>query len=523
MPGNSTHMYGIIHIGSSSLSMMIVNYEDMEHIHVIEKVKKDITFGEEVFITKKLSFGSLKRLCSMLNGLKQLLRDYRVEEYAVYGTAIFREAENWRLILDLIRVYTGFHVHMIDMTQEIYLKHFALQYELRHINRRRNYSYGSEFLFVDITSGCVGLTVWSRGRLTYQHNVHMGTLRLLEIFNRNQRASNQFPQALSEYIHAIMRPLWNDIQRFHPETLVMTGQEARTIASVLKLKKTEDNLVTMDPMQLESLYKAVSTRTPSGLIQDYNLENLSISDEEAEGIIPTIYMFREILNYVTPKKVLMMGTTFLSAVTMYYGAEKTKDPALQDMRAQNLELSRAIARSYYYEPEHSHAMAEYAHIIVDAFRQLNGLTERDEFLLDMAIILYQVGKYINLINSNEIAWSIIRAIDIFGVTDVEKDIVACIAYYDHKGNPGDDDYAFHILPERVKMTVIKLIAIFRLVRAMDISRRQKMKDVTARLADNTLIIEYDSEESTALENWNFEKENDLFKGVFGIEAKLERR
>ena len=90
--------------------MRIVEYREIDDIKVIEEVKKGITFGEEVFMNKRLSFASIRRLCSMLNGLKQLLQDYRVEEYHVYATALFREAKNRRSILDLVRANTGFEV-----------------------------------------------------------------------------------------------------------------------------------------------------------------------------------------------------------------------------------------------------------------------------------------------------------------------------------------------------------------------------------------------------------------------------
>ena len=104
MAEENSFVYGIIHIGSSSLSMRIVEYKDADTIRVIEEVRKETTFGEEVFINKKLSFTSIRRLCDMLNGLKQLLRDYCVTDYKVYATAILREAENRRPVLDLIHV-----------------------------------------------------------------------------------------------------------------------------------------------------------------------------------------------------------------------------------------------------------------------------------------------------------------------------------------------------------------------------------------------------------------------------------
>ena len=73
----------------------------------------------------------------------------------------------------------------------------------------------------------------------------------------------------------------------------------------------------------------------------------------------------------------------------------------------------------------------------------------------MAIILYQIGKYVNLLGSSMQAWNMVRGTDIFGISDREKDIVACIVYYDHKGIPNDDDEPFRILSDESKMTALK--------------------------------------------------------------------
>ena len=217
-------IYGIIHIGSSNVSMRIVQYNNVKDIRVIESVRKDTTFGEEVFNQKRLSFPSIKKLCRMLEGLKQLLMDYQVKVYAVYATAVLREAENCRSIIDLVRVNTGFNVQVVDMPQEIYFKHFGLQYQFKEYNKDAGGRMGNNFLFVDITSGCIGLTVWKKGALCYQHNVHIGTLRLLETFKLNQRDSMDFPQALGEYIHAIMEPLWVTVQKYDIDTVILSGR-----------------------------------------------------------------------------------------------------------------------------------------------------------------------------------------------------------------------------------------------------------------------------------------------------------
>lgn len=518
MAQNKPLIYGIIHIGSAALSMRIVEYRGIDEIKVIEEVKKGITFGEEVFMKKELSFASIRRLCGMLNGLRQLLEDYRVEEYSVFATAIFREAKNRRPILDLIRANTGFEVHVVDMPQEIYFKHFLLQHRIREVNRKRSYALGVNFLFVDITSGCVGLTVWEQGTLKYQQNVHVGTLRLLESFKPNQRDSQDFPQAMAEYIHSIMAPLWKAIRMYHPRCLVLSGREARIMAEMMGLDMDHQDMLEINPSAFYELYRDAGHLPPSIIVQKYH-----ISEQWAPAMIPTAHMYKEILDNVPVERVVMMGTTFIEALSLFYGVVKTHDPELAYMRAQNIELTRSIADRYYYEPDHAEAMETYAHTLIEAFQELNSLGARDEFLLRMAIILCQVGKYLNLLGRSQQACRIVQGIDIFGISDKEKDIVACIVFYDHGKFPSDDDEPFRVLDEHAKMTVLKLVAIFRLVRAMDISRNQKLRDVTAKLSEDRLVIQYDSQENTSLETWMFEKERDLFRNVFGMDAELVRR
>lgn len=511
-------IYGIIHIGSTALSMRIVEYRSISDIRVIEEVKKDVAFGEEVFMKKELSFASIRRLCAMLNGLKQLLEDYRVEDYSVYATAIFREAKNRRSIRDLIRSRTGFDVYVVDMPQEIYFKHFLLQHRLREVNRSLNYALGVNFLFVDITSGCVGLTVWEQGVLKYQQNAHVGTLRLLESFKPNQRASQQFPQAMEENIHSVMAPLWKAIRMYHPRCLVLSGREARLLAEMMNRTMDGNDMLVVDPEDFLGLYHSAA-RLPMAILE----QKYKISGQWAPSVITAANIYKEILDNVPAERMVMMGTTFIEALCLCYGVMKTHDPELAYMRSQNIELTRSIADRYYYEPDHAAAMEKYAHTIIETFSGMSTLGARDEFLLRMAIILCQVGKYLNLLGRSQQSCRIVQGIDIFGISDKEKDIVACIVFYDHGKFPNDDDEPFNVLDEHSKMTALKLVAIFRLVRAMDVSRKQKLRNVTARISEDRLVLFYDSPDSTALETWMFEKEKELFRDVFGMDAELVRR
>lgn len=99
-------------------------------------------------------------------------------------------------------------------------------------------------------------------------------------------------------------------------------------------------------------------------------------------------------------------------------------------------------------------MELYSKVIVQAFDRGNGLNDRDE----------SASHGDHPVPDREVCESgLVHAgveygprTDIFGISDREKDIVACIVYYDHKGIPNDDDELSGILSDESKMTALKL-------------------------------------------------------------------
>ena len=223
-------LYGAIHLGASSMSITIVEYTTIDEVKIIDYASRDVNFGEELFHSKRLSFQTIEEICRLLKGYKRMLDEYGVTDYTVYATAVVREAENRRSIMDQIFVQTGFKVEVVDMPKEIYYKYFGLYY---HMMKQGLTKTKDAALFIDITSGGVGLTVWQKGTLVFQENVHLGTLRVMESFNRNQRSSLSFPAAVGEYLHSMLQPLEEEVRRFNVKYFVLSGDEPREIANLM--------------------------------------------------------------------------------------------------------------------------------------------------------------------------------------------------------------------------------------------------------------------------------------------------
>jgi len=513
MLDNQMLLYGIIHVGASSMSVNIIEYKNLDEMHVIESATREVTFGEEVFQNKILSFESIEDMCRVLKGYKQLMETYGVTEYKVYGTSAIREAENRLFILDRIFIHTGMDVEVVDMPKEIYYKYFALYF---YMYKQGHTNVDEAVLFLDITSGGVGITVWKSGSMVFQENVHIGSLRVMERFNRNQRASSSFSNAVGEYLHSMLAGIKDELHAFNIKRLILAGDEAVTIAQLMGVTEELDELLLIKPKQFIDFVNSFNGVTPTKLITHYNM-----AEHRANIIMPTIILYHEILKMVLVDSLVVSQAGFTQGVSMYYGAEKEQHPYLYMVREQNVQLAESIARRYNVDMEHAKQTERFGLQIFDALRN-NGLSDRFGYLYRITAILCDVGKYINLRNHSTHAYHIIMSTDIFGLSEVEKEVVANAVFYQYKGRPSNDDSNFRQLGKVSKIIVAKLVAILRMAHDLDSSRKQKVTHIALRKEDETIIVTASSTEDMSLEKWTFEEDAEFFRTVFGLDIKLEQ-
>ena len=55
--------YAVLHVGSSSMSITILEYKGIDDVRVIDYAAREVTFGEELFQTSRLSFKTIEEIC----------------------------------------------------------------------------------------------------------------------------------------------------------------------------------------------------------------------------------------------------------------------------------------------------------------------------------------------------------------------------------------------------------------------------------------------------------------------------
>lgn len=511
-----TATFGIIHIGSIHTSMAIVKYHSPTNIEIIESANKEIPLGEEVFRTHHLSFASIHELCHILQGFRQLLLDYRVDEVYPIATTVIREAENRLGILDLLYMRTGFRFHVADMTEEVYYKFFALHHFLKedeHVGTKPT-------LLLDVTSGGLGFTGWQDSTLLFQTNVTGGRLSVLEHFTEEERVSVMFPAAVRDYLHASLSSLWPRIEHADIHTLVLTGFEARILVSHLSggAPGTTQYPAVIDPEKFLEITESLMPLTTHKLMQAFE-----ISERRAQLLLPTLLLYEEVVRTLHIDTILVMNTTFLYGYAAWCGAQRISPKAISEQADLLLDLARSTAMRYNCNLPHISRIDEYATKLFDGLRRVHGLSTRHRLLLRMSALLHETGKFVNLRNYPLHSWQIIMGTDIFGITDAEKEVIACISYYYHRDNPGKKDMHYQRLTQEQKIVADKCCAILRLADALDQGHSGRIQSLAVRLVKEKLYVNYTSEYDISLIRWSFAQASTLFREIFGIEPVLRRK
>lgn len=507
-------LFGAVHVGSEQVSAHIVQYKNVDDIAIIEEASRQVALGEETFKTGQISFSTMGEICELLKGYRRMFAEYGVRDYRLLATTAIREAENRHHIIDQIKVKTGFTVEVLDVPQEIFYKYAAL------FKNIQNYGLdeGREgILFVDISSGGLGITLYENGSIKYQQNIHIGVLRVKESFDKKQRDSAHFQQALAEYIYSVIEPVQQALAGYTIQYLVLAGIETRLLLSMLD-RNTGEKLSFISLADFYKLYdKIIRLNLPQ------IMEAFRLSEQRAEMVLPTLVLYKQILDLTAIGQIVVGGDQMIDGLTLLHIAEKTKSGWLRGIEAQIISLARSLGAKYQYDVKHAVSVEGLSLLLFDKLVKVHGLEDRDRFVLQTAAILHDIGKFVSLRTHYYYSYRLIMSSDILGFSDTEKTMMANIAYYHSKGAPASSDLNLASLTVSQKITVAKLAAIIRLADALDRTHRQKIKSCDVAVRADELVVTIDSQEDFSLEEWTFAEKADFFESVFGIRAVLRNR
>lgn len=494
-----------IDVGSSAVRMKIAQANN-DAFEILDNYEYPLSLGKESFNNSQIRFSTMQTCCDIINNYYDQAHNLDItdSDITLTGTTALREAQNSGYICDQIIVKTGHKINVLEDGEE---KTYIFRHMMRQIEK--NQKSPRCYMMAYIGTGSLGIAVCKNAKVFYSQNIRIGSLKLNEtIGDLAELGDTNAVGAIREYIDATFDQIHAQVDKHSINHLYITGKNASLLKAMYP-----DNM--FSKKEITKLYETICTLLPMQLVNMYNL-----TSEQADVFLPTIALYDKLLTVSKTSSASILDVSLCDAM-LYKSLFPAKFKAMKvDFERSCVMSAESLSKQYGYDKNHAKAVETYALTIFDNLKKLHGFSRKERLYLEVASILHDIGKFINLKSHNRISADIILDSTIIGFTEEEMAIIANIARYHSLGIPTELHGEYNDLSESNKLIVSKLSAILRLADSLDRSHLQKIKDIELELIENKLNVVVSSKRDILLEQWTFQMKSKFFEEVFGIKCSL---
>lgn len=502
----------VIDIGSNALNMSIGQAVNDGEIKVLESLTYPISLGKDTFNTGRISFEKVNKTCEIIKNFLSAAKEYDVTYIKAVATTAVREAQNREFVLDQIQIRTGLCVEVLDDSAE---KTLIYKEVIRRISTTKIYK--SPALMVYIGGGNLGVAVYDAGTLPLTQNIRIGSLRLSEMLFNMQEYEEQYSIVIEDYLRGFKETFYNTLPTAELKHFIASGREIPMIVQLCK-GEIKNGFYHISKEKFTKMYEELKNKTAEQIMEDYDIQ-----EESAELLRYAISIYNMLLNATSANRIIA-PVVFVSDSVLFELLRPKKAAIFNREFERNTVLSaEAVAGRYSYDATHAAYVEKYSLKIFDKLKKMHGLGEKERLYLQVAAIMHDVGKYINIRGHYQHSYEIIKSSEIVGLDMHEMELVACITKYHSTITPALTDYDYNRLSPQDRIVVSKLTAILRISEALDKGHIKKFEDIDIKIKDNTMVIGISTLNNTQIEEWSFASKRVFFEEVYGMKAVIKKK
>ena len=504
----------IIEIGSNSIYFRIAQRKSGK-IEILESIEYPLSLGKDSFSKGKIDFEKIMQSCVLIEEFIKLAEGYgiRPKDIKLIATTAIREAKNREYIIDQIKVKTGITMTILDDSEEKLIMYKEIIRKINNMPELEN----EAVLIAYIGSGSLGVAVYKDNRIIFTQNILIGTLKLSEILGDLKYKTEKLYEVIDEYMSSFTKMLINILPEKKIKHFVVSGSGIRFLRAQCNYVEKNCNYY-HEKEDFIKIYDGVKYKNSEQLVREFN-----VSKERADILLPSMGIYKSILELTDAEKIISPVGDLVDAYIYTVLFEKEMEEIEEMVEESTILTSRNIAKRYFYDEEHAKFVERIALKIYDKLKKFHGMGERERLLLQLAAILHDIGKYVNIKNHYKHSFNIIMASDLLGLTEKETAVVANIARYHSRELPGDDSRVFRNIKSEERVMISKLTAILRVADGLDRSHLQKVKNIDIIFKGYEMVVTISGEKEILIDEWIFIKKSKFMEEVFGIKTIVKKR
>ncbi len=504
-----------IDIGSYEVGMKIFELSSRKGMKEIDYVRYNIELGKDTYVTGKIGNERLEELCGVLLDFQRIMREYQVDACRACATSAIRETRDVLLILDKIRVRTGLEVEVLSNSEQRFLGYKSIASTEEAFQSMIQNSTA----IVDVGGGSIQISLFDKDALVTTQNLRIGALRIRERLAEVESRTTHFASVLNEMIgnelRSFKRLYLKDRQL---QNIILTGDY---VSQFFRRHAREGRAAVMSREEFMELYRKATSITSTQMAA-----HLGLPMEHVSLILPSLVLYRRFIEDTGAESIWLPGHNLSDGLAYDYGEKKKILKSPHNFENDIVEAAKNISKRYQSSKSHIAGTEYLALTIFDRMKGIHGMGKRERLLLQIAVILHDCGKYINMSRTAECSYSIIMATEIIGLSHREREIIANAVRFNTREFASFEEVTFASGLERLDYLLIaKISAILRVANAMDRSHKQKFKNVkvTLKEKERELVVLVDTVEDISLERGLFSDKAEFFETVFSIRPVIRQK
>ena len=444
---------GAIDVGSNAVRIKLVRVRPDGRRELVRQERDPIRPGERVFKSGLLPAAVQERLVVAMRRYGTLARRYGATTRAVATSAV-REARNRDRVVERVRQRAGVELEVISGQEEA---------RLICLGVLEGAAAGRRSLCIDIGGGSTEIALARGETPTRLVSVALGSVRLTELFGASSRVSRRTLRVMKTYAaEMIEHELGPRRGRWPTHALGSSG----TIGALVGFASGGERIATR-----KQIRRAVELL--AGLDGDERRRHFDA--RRADIVVAGGVILESLCDGLGIDQVEAVDRGLRDGVLIDLIRRSQPREGDQTLARAALEAGRRLG----FEEAHGAQVSRIAVALYQVLQPLHRLPARCRSLLEAAALLHDVGHLVNHQRHHRHSYYIIRNLDLAGVTEAEREIVACIARFHRQSPPEVDHAGMAELTDEQARWVRKLATILRLADTLDRSHHQLLRRMDA--------------------------------------------
>ena len=502
-------LFASIYIGTYETTLKVFEVVKQKGAKTIDvqKIQSDII--KDILSKGMILPETVDKLCRILNDMKRTIEGYKVDAFSVVAGPNIRQASNDLVVLEQIKMRTGFSPIVLSNSEQRFLGYQA-------VASTENFDelISDSAVLVDVGGVSLQITLFSKGKIITTQHLSLGTVSINENLRKLGSTSGNSLEQTYEMMYKeldVFKTMF--LRDIEPKYMILFGVQVNSITERIssfssKSIKTEEYLDCLNKINRQYIKRFDDSN-------DIYLDNENV-------IEPVVMLYKALAETLNPAMVFAPGVSVAEGMMYNHSYQKKWLVSKHDFDNDIITAAWSIAKRYGSYQPHLKALYRLSGEIFDAMKKYHGLTKRHRVLMECIAILHDCGKYISLAEASSCSYTIIMASEILGLTHKERELIASTVEFNRKPVEPYDNMSDTFTQDEY-LTILKLLAILKVANALDRSHKQKIKNVSMKVKDNELVINIEANSSLALEKGLFTKNASYFQKIFGIKPVLREK